>query len=83
MARANGVDVGVGVSPNGLGVGIGEKMSGEMVGGVLPSAEPVQATAMAMMAGKAASAIRLTIKFIPGHLSRRLALMQITRAVAG
>lgn len=64
-----GVAVGVGVEPNGRGVGIGAKTSGEIVGGVLPSAGPVHATAAASTIGALATAIRFTIDFIPENLS--------------
>lgn len=65
----NGVAVGVGVCPNGRGVGIGAKMSGEIVGGMLPSAGPVQATPAASTTGMLAIKIRFTINFIPRRLS--------------
>ena len=38
MVSLNGVAVGVGVLPIGSGVGIGSNRSGEIVGGMLPSA---------------------------------------------
>lgn len=64
-----GVAVGADPWPKGRGVGIGAKISGDMVGGVPPSAGPAQATAATSITGMLATAIRLTIDFIPGHLS--------------
>ncbi len=69
IGRMNGVAVGVGVWPNGRGVGIGAKTSGEIVGGMLPSAGPVQATAAASINGAPATTTRLRIDIIPGYLS--------------
>lgn len=46
-------------------------MSGEIVGGMLPSAVPVQATANASAVEALATAIRLSIGFIPGYLCSR------------
>jgi len=61
----NGVGEGVGGWPNGLGVGIGANTSGEIVGGVLPCAEPAQATAVtARIAGNAVRATRFRFAFI-------------------
>jgi len=65
-----GVGVGVVIGLKGLGVGIGAKMSGEIVGGALPSAGPVQAAAAAVTISAPATANRLANSFmsdLPSH----------------
>ena len=80
VGKINGVGEGVGVEPKGRGVGIGAKISGEIVGGVLPSTELVHATASDSTNGALTAAIRLRLNFIPqtfrANVNRELAVLQ-------